>query len=189
MALSLLWTALISKASSTLHLVSHCNLLQQFQLPSTSTTSFDNCDSSTMAAITFAQLQQSTNLRESLSLAFETQASQSGVDRLPSTSECAVHLELLEAIVRVEAEVAAWGKEKGLAEGVAWRIYGTAAAKRFLKWSRLNEANKGNTPPLDILIVWHAYMLNTAAYRQYETETLDGRMGLKGINWAAVVCH
>jgi hypothetical protein len=49
------------------------------------------------------------------------------------------------------------------------------------------EAEKGDTPPLDVLIVWHAYMLNTAAYRKYENHVLKGRMGLKGINWAAVV--
>lgn len=142
-----------------------------------------------MEITTIAQVQQPTNFRESLSLALETQASPSGADRLPSIAECAVHLELLDAIVRVEAEVTAWGKEMGLSEGVAWNIYSTAAAWRFLKWSHLDETRRGDTPPLDILIVWHAYMLNTAAYRLYEDEVLEGRMDLKGINWAAVVCH
>ncbi|KAI0515098.1 hypothetical protein F5B22DRAFT_201883 [Xylaria bambusicola] len=130
--------------------------------------------------------QPSTGFREKLGPALDNQVAAGSIDRLPSMSECAVHLELLDAIVRIEAEVAAWGKEKGLAEGVAWNAYCSAAAQRFLKWSHLAETHKGNTPPLDVLIVWHAYMLNTAAYRQYETQVLKGRMGLKGINWTAV---
>ncbi|KAI1305434.1 hypothetical protein F5Y03DRAFT_394965 [Xylaria venustula] len=139
-----------------------------------------------MAATVLVPVQPPTGFREKLGPALSNQVAMSSVDRLPSMSECAVHLELLHAIVRVEGEVAAWGKEKGLAEGEAWNVYCSAAAQRFLKWSHLAEAHKGNTPPLDVLIVWHAYMLNTDAYRQYENQVLKGGMGLKGINWAAV---
>lgn len=140
-----------------------------------------------MATAVLLPVQLSTGFRGKLGPALDSQVEAGSADHLPSVSECAVHLELLGAIVRVEGEVAAWGKEKGLAEGVAWNTYCSAAAQRFLKWSHLAEAHKGNTPPLDVLIVWHAYMLNTAAYRRYENKVLKGRMGLKGINWAAVV--
>ena len=140
-----------------------------------------------MATTIPVPVQPSTGFRGKLGHALDNQVAAGSEDRLPSMPECAVHLELLEAIVRVEGEVAAWGEEKGLAEGVAWNVYCTAAAQRFLKWSRLAEAHQGDTPPLDVLIVWHAYMLNTAAYRRYENQVLKGRMGLKGINWAAVV--
>ncbi|KAJ2990959.1 hypothetical protein NUW58_g2702 [Xylaria curta] len=139
-----------------------------------------------MVATILVPVQPSTGFRGKLGPALDNQVAAGSVDRLPTVSECAVHLELLDAIVRVEGEVAAWSKEKGLAEEVAWNMYCSAAAQRFLKWSHLAEAHKGNTPPLDVLIVWHAYMLNTAAYRQYEKQVLKGRMGLKGINWAAV---
>jgi len=131
--------------------------------------------------------QPSTGFREKLGPALDSQFGASSAGCLPGMSECAVHLELLDAIVRVEGEVAAWGKDKGLSRGEAWNAYCYTAAHRFLKWSHLDETYKGDTPPLDVLMVWHAYMLNTAAYRQYEIQELKGRMGLKGINWAAVV--
>ncbi|KAI1856892.1 uncharacterized protein JN550_013599 [Neoarthrinium moseri] len=107
-------------------------------------------------------------------------------DRLPSVFECTVHLELLDAIVRVEGEVAEWGQEEGLSEGVAWDMYCSAAASRFIKWSQTAEANEEATPPLDIFIVWHAYMLNTNAYRQYAKQVFKARIGREGIDWAAV---
>ncbi|KAI0547074.1 hypothetical protein F4679DRAFT_586975 [Xylaria curta] len=139
-----------------------------------------------MVAVTLTPVQLSTSNRENLALTFDEQLEADKVDRLPSISECAVHLELLDAIVHVEGQVTAWGLERGLAEGVAWNVYCSAAAQRFLKWSQLPKSHGVPTPPLDILIVWHAYMLNTAAYRQYEIEVLKGRMGLDGISWATV---
>jgi hypothetical protein len=108
------------------------------------------------------------------------------LDHLPSVFECGVHLELLDAIVRMKGEVDACGKEDGLGEGVAWNVYCSAAVLRFLKWSQAAEAEE-STPQLDVLMVWHTYMLNTAAYRQYENCVLKGRLGHKGINWVTVV--
>ncbi|KAI0188206.1 hypothetical protein EV127DRAFT_513229 [Xylaria flabelliformis] len=138
-----------------------------------------------MVAAIPTPVQLPTSYREQLALTFDRQLEADKVDRLPSISECVVHLELLDAIVHVEGQVTAWGKEKGLAEGVAWNTYCSAAAQRFLKWS-LTGSHGMPTPPLDILIVWHAYMLNTAAYRQYEIEVLKGRMKPDGISWATM---
>ncbi|KAI1171973.1 hypothetical protein F4777DRAFT_582349 [Nemania sp. FL0916] len=139
-----------------------------------------------MVATLLVPVQPPASSRGKLGPALDNQPTVGDVDRLPSVYECAVHLELLDAIVHVEGEVVAWGQEEGFAEGVAWNAYCSAAAQRFLKWSHLAEAHKGNTPPLDVLIVWHAYMLNTAAYRRYENKVLKGRMGFKGIDWPAV---
>ncbi|KAI1736029.1 hypothetical protein F4680DRAFT_452263 [Xylaria scruposa] len=131
-----------------------------------------------MVAAILSPVQLSTSNREELALTFDKQLEAGQADRLPSISECAVHLELLDAIVHVEGQVTEWGQEKGLAEGVAWNMYCSAAAHRFLKWSQLPKSHGVPTPPLDILIVWHAYMLNTAAYRQYEIEVLKGHFNL-----------
>lgn len=108
---------------------------------------------------------------------------------LPSLFECAAHLELLDAIVCMVDEVAAWGREKGFEEGVAWSMYCSNAALRFLIWSQTTEAIEEGIPPLDVLMVWHTYMLNTAAYHEYEMSALKGRLGHKGIDWAAVASH
>lgn len=42
-------------------------------------------------------------------------------------------------------------------------------------------------PPLDVLLVWHAFMLNPRAYRHFETVVLCGRLGGKGIDWEDLV--
>lgn len=124
--------------------------------------------------------------RGKLGLALDSQDTGS-LDDLPSVFECAVHLALLDAIVRMKGEVDACGKEDGHGEGVAWNVYCCAAVLRFLKWSQAAEVHEKSTPPLDVLMVWHTYMLNTVAYRQYENRVLKGRLGHKGINWAEVV--
>ncbi|KAI0202387.1 hypothetical protein F4808DRAFT_468533 [Astrocystis sublimbata] len=139
-----------------------------------------------MAAATVTPAQPSAGPHDTPALIPDRQYATGEVDRLPSIFECKVHLELLEAIVHMESQVIAWGKEKGLAEGVAWDMYCTAAAHRFVEWSQKAEVYEGNTPPLDILIVWHAYMLNPAEYRRYEKKVMKGGTGLNGINWALV---
>ncbi|KAI0096086.1 hypothetical protein GGR51DRAFT_567522 [Nemania sp. FL0031] len=108
--------------------------------------------------------------------------------RLPAIFECAAHLMLLDAIVRTEADVEKWANAKNIEKEVAWNAYCSAAAVRFLKWSQTAETDndKGTIPPLDILMVWHTYMLNTVAYRRYVKKFPGGRLGGKGINWRAV---
>ncbi|KAJ8131139.1 hypothetical protein O1611_g2486 [Lasiodiplodia mahajangana] len=108
--------------------------------------------------------------------------------RLPTVFECAAHLTLLDAIVRMETDVGEWATTKNIEKDVAWNAYCSAAALRFLKWSQTAETSddKGAVPPLDILMVWHSYMLNTAAYQRYVKKFPEGRLGGKGIDWGEV---
>ncbi|KAH7093904.1 hypothetical protein BKA62DRAFT_775752 [Auriculariales sp. MPI-PUGE-AT-0066] len=46
----------------------------------------------------------------------------------------------------------------------AWIVFLCRAVHRFDKWLRSSPA-EGSTPPLDVLMVWHSYMLNPHAYQ------------------------
>lgn len=64
-----------------------------------------------------------------------------------------------------------------------------AAATKFFEWSETVDARGAHLamPPLDVLVVWHAFLLNPSAYRTYADEDLDGRLGGKGLDWDALV--
>ncbi|KFG81979.1 hypothetical protein MANI_005892 [Metarhizium anisopliae] len=105
---------------------------------------------------------------------------------IPSISECAVHLLLLESFTILRRDVQQWGKSVGIKAEVAWDIFLHLAVQRFLKWSQTPRLLDGTTPPLDVLMVWHAYMLNPGAYLDYEEAVLHGQFGGKGIAWASL---
>jgi hypothetical protein len=65
-----------------------------------------------------------------------------------------------------------------------------AAFLRFLEWSQTPEApeDEGTVPTLDILMAWHAYMLDPAAYEEYLKSVPGCRIGSKastGRQWKA----
>ncbi|KUI67159.1 Glycine-rich domain-containing protein 1 [Cytospora mali] len=105
--------------------------------------------------------------------------------RLPSVSECATHLQLLNAIVRLKFAVDKWGKMKEIPEGRAWNHFCDTAVAKFLRWSENVDASKQTipVPPLDVLMVWHSFMLNPKDYIRYANRVLQGRLGGKGIDW------
>ncbi|KUI53210.1 Glycine-rich domain-containing protein 1 [Cytospora mali] len=105
--------------------------------------------------------------------------------RLPSVSECATHLQLLNAIVRLKFAVDKWSQTKNLPEGQAWKHFCDTAVAKFLKWSENVDASKQTIPipSLDVLMVWHSFMLNPKDYMRYANRVLQGRLGGKGIDW------
>lgn len=109
--------------------------------------------------------------------------------RLPSKFECAAHIQLLNAIVRLKITVDNSGQKKGMPEGQAWKQFCETAAAKFLVWSK-NVDTSGQTipvPSLDILMVWHSFMLNPTDYMRYANQVLQGRLGGKGIDWRQLV--
>ncbi|KAG0634020.1 hypothetical protein HOY80DRAFT_912777, partial [Tuber brumale] len=112
---------------------------------------------------------------------------------LPTVSQCAVHLELLEAFAQLRHRV---DKEEAFSEifgedpekNLWWRAVVEIAVGRFgIWWEAVNEelkareegeegmSNKGSgvkvlprdlLPPLDVLMVWHSYMLNPRRYNE-----------------------
>ncbi|KAG8162980.1 hypothetical protein KVR01_007458 [Diaporthe batatas] len=105
--------------------------------------------------------------------------------RLPNTSELLTHLNLLDAIVCLKASVDEYGEMNGMDPGKAWDQFCQAAAAKFLQWSESVDVSKASvaTPSLNILMIWHSYMLNTKDYVQFQNEAFRGRMAGKGIDW------
>ncbi|KAJ0120930.1 hypothetical protein J7T55_015668 [Diaporthe amygdali] len=104
---------------------------------------------------------------------------------LPSQFELLTHLKLLDAIITLKNGINDQAQEKGMEGGKAWDQFCQAAAAKFLGWSENVDVSEEtiSIPPLDILMIWHTFMLNTKAYAKFEDETLRGRMAGKGIDW------
>lgn len=111
--------------------------------------------------------------------------------RVPDTFELLTHLKLLDAIIYLKNAIDADGEMNGMKPGQAWDKFCRDAAIKFLEWSRnvVVFENTIPTPPLDILMIWHSYMLNTKDYVHFQNEAFRGRMAGKGIDWQDLVRH
>jgi len=126
----------------------------------------------------------------------ETSTDLSDIARLPTIAECAIHLELLETfnvlreqILRSEEIDKSMGispkreiKTGGLGdtktlkdstlEGrrqVKWTKYVELAVVRFLAWqaSLVDSKPLDKAPPLDVLLVWHSFLLNPVLFKTH----------------------
>lgn len=109
--------------------------------------------------------------------------------RLPDTFELLTHLKLIDAIICLKNAIEECGELNSMKPGKAWNQFCQAAAANFLRWSENVDVSKANIPipSLDILMVWHSYMLNTKDYMKFQNEAFQGRMAGKGIDWQELV--
>jgi hypothetical protein len=95
--------------------------------------------------------------------------------RDPSTNievcqrDCVAHLYLLEKFAIAENHVADLALEHDVDAALAWRVYVNLAIGRFAKWiSRLGvEREHHILPPLDVLLVWHAFLQHPEGWAQF----------------------
>ncbi|KAF2674381.1 hypothetical protein BT63DRAFT_419675 [Microthyrium microscopicum] len=136
---------------------------------------------------------KSKALGEDSSITASQQLSVSGLSHggaiLPSNDQCAVHLELLEVIVALKRKVEDWGTDNGFTPETAWRNYLTLATARFTIFvdsirSKLVERNL--IPPIDVLMVWHAFMLNPGVYSRFERQVHENKWGSNGLDWSCI---
>lgn len=90
----------------------------------------------------------------------------SNVPPLVNVTELEAHLRLLGAIHKLKADVQA--QEEGVAatnKDKAWVVFVNKAVHRFYKWNSSSWSrqslglNETLIPPLDIIMVWHSYLL------------------------------
>lgn len=110
---------------------------------------------------------------------------------VPNTFELLTHLKLVDGIIYLKNAIDADGEMNGMKPGIAWDKFCRDAAIKFLEWSKDADVSEKTipTPPLDILMIWHSYMLNTKDYVQFQNEAFQGRMAGKGIDWQDLARH
>lgn len=109
--------------------------------------------------------------------------------RLPDIPELLTHLKLIDAIICLRSAIQIQGEAYGIEPGKAWDNFCRAAAVKFLKWSADVDVSEKTIPipPLDILMIWHSYMLNTKDYVQFQDTTRRGELAGKGFDWEDLV--
>lgn len=109
--------------------------------------------------------------------------------RLPDVSELLTHLKLIDAIIFLKNAIEAQGQAYGVEPGKAWNQFCRAAAVKFLKWSDSVDASKKTIPipPLDVLMIWHSYMLNTKDYVYFQNKARRGQLAGKSFDWQGLV--
>lgn len=114
---------------------------------------------------------------------------QTQTTRLPDPSECAIHLQLLNAIVQLKMAVDDWGRKTCKSESQAWDQFCKNSAFKFLEWCENVDTSEQTipVPPLDVLMVWHSFMLNPKDYMLYMKRVLRGEFGGRGIDWQQLV--
>lgn len=105
--------------------------------------------------------------------------------RLPDIPELLTHLKLIDAIICLKKAIEMQGEEYRKDAGKAWEDFCQAAAVKFIEWSENVDASQKTipVPPLDILMIWHSYMLNTKDYVQFQDKARRGEMAGKSFDW------
>ncbi|QRV82579.1 dammaradiene synthase [Ceratobasidium sp. AG-Ba] len=93
---------------------------------------------------------------------------------LVTSNEICAHLSLLGAFARLKASVKSQkGPDVRRSADELWAIYLARAVDRFAKWAErgiyysrgeVRKMREEEVPPLDVLMAWHAYMLNPRVY-------------------------
>lgn len=117
-----------------------------------------------------------------------SQVTETGL-RLPDRSELSTHLKLIDAIMCLKKGIDDRAQSKQMEAGKAWDQFCQAAAVKFLEWSENVDVSQKTIPipPLDILMIWHSYMLNTKDYVQFQDKARRGEMAGEGIDWQDLV--
>jgi hypothetical protein len=108
----------------------------------------------------------------------------------PGTFELLTHLRLIDAIICLKNAVDEDGEINGMKLDEDWDLFCRAAAVRFLDWSKnvnVSDTTIVLTPPLDVLMIWHSYMLNTKDYVAFQSEAFGDRIAGRGIDWQYLV--
>ncbi|KAL6404922.1 hypothetical protein AUP68_11758 [Ilyonectria robusta] len=100
--------------------------------------------------------------------------------------QCIAHLHLLEEFVSAKTKVTRWADHNMIHRESAWRFYVNMAVERMAKWFEASyELNLKNvTPPLDVLMVWHAFLQSPKEWDRFSNLA---RIDHHSWNWDSLV--
>ncbi|KAJ4266504.1 hypothetical protein NW762_004491 [Fusarium torreyae] len=86
-----------------------------------------------------------------------------------------LHCYLLEQFVAVKAKVDMWAEKNQVKTDVAWNFYVNMGIRRFKQWIQAYYDNTvdldSHIPPLDVLLVWHAFLQDPETWETFAFET------------------
>jgi len=101
---------------------------------------------------------------------------------LPNVDECTAHLQLLHDFVLLRHRISQWASNTHRDSTETWNVFVQLAASRFVYYSQHMglHGQLAHTLPLDVLMVWHAVLLNPAVAKD---------CGIDGFSTASLVCQ
>ena len=85
------------------------------------------------------------------------------------------HCYLLEQFVAAKAKVDIWAERNHVKTDVAWNFYINMGIHRFKQWIQASYDNTvdldSHIPPLDVLLVWHAFLQDPETWETFAFET------------------
>ncbi|KAK3370535.1 hypothetical protein B0H63DRAFT_487198 [Podospora didyma] len=111
-------------------------------------------------------------------------------DSIPSAECCMIHLQLLELFVDLHYKVEEWARNRGMDPDAVWHSFIQLAIARFTHWFRTAARSviemETSVPPLDVLMVWHSFMLRPHIYAMFCQATRSDKAGIKGVSWSTL---
>ncbi|KAF7549084.1 hypothetical protein G7Z17_g6628 [Cylindrodendrum hubeiense] len=104
------------------------------------------------------------------------------VEARVTQQQCIAHLHLLEQFVSAKTKVIMWADHNSIQRHSAWNFYVNMAVERMVKWFETSyRVNLSDAiPPLDVLMVWHAFLQSPEEWDKFVNLT---RMNHYGWNW------
>jgi len=113
-------------------------------------------------------------------------------EHLPTEAHCLTHLSLLESFLGLKCRVERLAEEQGMTPDAAWGRYLRQSVYKFTDWvsSRAPSDDEDDeltpVPQLEVLMVWHAFMLNPLKYAKFE-QMASFKLPRQGIDWDLLV--
>jgi hypothetical protein len=90
-------------------------------------------------------------------------------------SDVLLHCHLLEHFVSIRSQIDAWAEENTVDEGAAWTCYINAGIRRLTQWFEASLSGhvdlNTHIPPLDVLLVWHAFLQDPVEWKRFADTT------------------
>ncbi|KAF5017594.1 hypothetical protein F66182_10458 [Fusarium sp. NRRL 66182] len=92
-----------------------------------------------------------------------------------SEESVVLHCYLLDHFVSAKASVDSWAAENLTEPEAAWNLYISMGARRLMRWFEASYENHvildRHIPPLDVLLVWHAFLQDPIAWDAFVNQT------------------